>query len=121
MTILDMYKEMGLVAKSKTASECCGPCPCCGGRDRFTLFLGQGKDGLGRYWCRQCNISGDRIQFLRDVRSMGFREACRELSVDPTVNCSTPKSLPRPPGQPKEAWKPRSVTIHLLMFGKKKP
>jgi len=45
--------------KKKTANEWSGPCPFCGGKDRFTVFLDS-----GRYMCRQCTPKGgDKLDF----------------------------------------------------------
>lgn len=73
--IEDLYASCGLSAKPKTDGELCGPCPWCGGKDRFTLFAGQGNNGLGRFWCRQCGRGGDAIQFVREMEGVGFKEA----------------------------------------------
>lgn len=35
-----------------TRGEACGPCPQCGGKDRFIAFA------EGNYWCRRCHIRG---------------------------------------------------------------
>jgi phage/plasmid primase-like uncharacterized protein len=56
-----------------------GPCPFCGGSDRFVVF------GNGRGWCRQCNWKGDSIQLLRDRDGLSFREAKRRLGLDSSV------------------------------------
>jgi hypothetical protein len=61
-----------------------GPCPFCGGTDRFIVF------DNGRGWCRQCNWKGDSIQLLRDRDGLSFVEAKRALGLD----CS-PLSLQR--------------------------
>lgn len=110
MNILELYQGHGLTAKTKTAGEQCGPCPQCGGDDRFTLFMDQGKDGMGRYWCRQCGASGDRIQFLRDFKGMTYHEACRELGIE--AEGRTSRSGPRRESTRKEAksepWTPKS-------------
>ena len=76
-----LYHEHGLVAKSKTHNELCGPCPWCGGKDRFTIFTDQGNNGLGRYWCRQCGKGGDTIQFVRETQGLGFKEAVEYLGL----------------------------------------
>jgi DNA primase len=52
--------------------EYAGPCPGCGGRDRFRVWPEQ-----DRYWCRRCGKQGDTIQYLRDFRGLTFREAAR--------------------------------------------
>ncbi len=55
------------------AAEWCGPCPWCGGKDRFRVWPNSGT--VGRYWCRQCNRKGDAIQYLRDFRGKSYRQA----------------------------------------------
>ena len=59
--------------------EWAGPCPFCGGRDRFRVWPER-----GRYWCRRCEISGDAINYLRNRDGLGYRDACRRLGRDPT-------------------------------------
>jgi phage/plasmid primase-like uncharacterized protein len=58
--------------------EWAGPCPFCGGRDRFRV-----QPVLGSWWCRQCG--GERWQDVVDyvVRRDGvsFVEACRLLGA----------------------------------------
>ena len=61
-----------------TDDEYCGPCPWCGGRDRFRVWT-----TTGRYWCRQCELNGDEIQFLRDFKGMNYVEACEWLGREP--------------------------------------
>lgn len=36
----------------QSSDEWCGPCPKCGGEDRFIVFV------EGNFWCRQCNHKG---------------------------------------------------------------
>ena len=56
--------------KRKTRTEWCAPCPFCGGKDRFIVT--PSKD---LWWCRQCNESGDSIEYLRKVNGMTFQDA----------------------------------------------
>lgn len=65
--------------KAKSPTEFCGPCPSCGGRDRFTLWPKEGP--TGRYYCRGCGASGDGVQFLRTFKGMTYPEACETLGV----------------------------------------
>ena len=88
MNILDLTQPAGFSVRRVAATnggEWAGPCPFCGGSDRFLVWPEKGETGA--YWCRQCNARGDLIQYLRDVRKMTFREACqfvgRELSTMP--------------------------------------
>jgi len=67
MTILDIVESLNFSLKkvsSTTGGEFCGPCPWCGGKDRFRLWPNHEKGTGGRYWCRQCDRSGDAIRFL---------------------------------------------------------
>jgi len=50
--------------------EWAGPCPVCGGDDRFRVWPER-----ERFWCRKCGISGDAIQYVRETKSLGFKEA----------------------------------------------
>jgi hypothetical protein len=40
--------------------EWAGPCPLCGGRDRFRIWPNPSKRHP-RAWCRQCGVSGDAL------------------------------------------------------------
>lgn len=61
--------------KRKSKRELAGPCPFCGGEDRFLVFDDR------RYWCRVCEKRGDAIQLLRDRDGLSFRDACARLGV----------------------------------------
>lgn len=86
MNILELYRQDGYRPRrvsSACGGEWAGSCPFCGGdpasSDRFHLWP-SGKAG-GRFWCRQCKSKGDAIQYLRDVRKMTFKEACRMIGI----------------------------------------
>jgi hypothetical protein len=105
MTILELIQSDGFFTKgvgSTGGGEYAGPCPWCGGKDRFRCWPSQGE--AGKYWCRGCGRSGDAIQYLKDYRRMTYPEACqflgRELAQRPPVAAG------RPPGKP--AWEPRT-------------
>lgn len=121
--IATLYQEHGLTAKPKTAGELCGPCPWCGGKDRFTLFTEQGAEGLGRFWCRQCGKGGDAIQFLRDLHGLSFKEARQALGL-PEASFKNKSHLPqhqvcKPAFTPHKAilpslvWQRRSTKLAL--------
>ena len=61
--------------------EYAGPCPFCGGNDRFLVWPDH-PSGRGRFWCRQCGEQGDAIDYLRRRDGLGFRDACEQLEVD---------------------------------------
>lgn len=63
---------------STLGGEFSGPCPFCGGHDRFCVWPNH-PCGRGRFWCRRCDRKGDAIQFLRERDGLSFHEAVREL------------------------------------------
>lgn len=77
MNLLRLAEELGLEPRktsNKGGGEYHSPCPSCGGKDRFILWPAKGQ-----YWCRQCEKSGDAIQFCRDFQGLSFRSACIKL------------------------------------------
>ena len=74
-------KKVNLKKASSThGGEWQGPCPACGGNDRFHVWPNQ-NEGKGGYWCRACGKTGDNIQFLIDFEGMNFKEACTYLNI----------------------------------------
>jgi DNA primase len=98
-------------AASTNGGEFKGPCPWCGGEDRFCVWP-EHPNGRAEYWCRQCGASGDLIQYLRDVHGMPFGEAKEAAGLDvghvATVR-PRPAPKPRTPAQPPPAqWQERA-------------
>jgi len=83
MNVLELAKKHVQLKKVATTQggEWQGPCPGCGGDDRFHVWP-EKNEGEGSYWCRQCEKSGDGIQFLRDFEGISFHEACARLGKD---------------------------------------
>lgn len=81
---------------STNGGEFAGPCPWCGGNDRFRVWPFSDKP---RYWCRQCNHGGDAIQYLRDLKEMTYQEACSHLGVLSSNGQHRPLN-PKTPSQP---------------------
>ena len=52
-----------------------GPCPMCGGKDRFRY---DDKDGRGSWICNQCG-AGDGYKLLQMINGWGFRQAREEV------------------------------------------
>jgi len=52
-----------------------GPCPACGGEDRFRF---DDKDGSGSFFCNHCG-AGDGITLLMRVNSWSFHETAKEI------------------------------------------
>jgi hypothetical protein len=106
--IVEQHTKLKKVASTK-GGEWQGPCPWCGGKNRFHVWPQQNA-GQGTYWCRSCGKGGDAIQFLRDFEGKTFKEACdylnikmEEKSYKPTD--TTPREFqPREPETPEELW-----------------
>jgi DNA primase len=114
----------GLKKKAGTrGGEWKGPCPWCGGTDRFWVHPHYGE--TGEYKCRQCGRGGDGIDYLREARGMTFPEACEALSVEhkldddyqPSDNGSKPATpAPRRPRTtaaqpPSERWREQAASF----------
>lgn len=86
MDVLTLYQSLSPAGeiKSKGNGEYCGPCPSCGGRDRFLLWP-EHKSGAagGRFLCRGCGAQGDAVEFLRVFQNLTYREACEALRLEP--------------------------------------
>ncbi len=100
LSVMDLYAAEGLEARRASSRELHGPCPGCGGRDRFCIYPQQ-NDGLGSYHCGHgkggngCGKGGDNVQYLVDFHGLSFREAAERVGKElqkPTA--STKLSLP---------------------------
>jgi putative DNA primase/helicase len=52
-----------------------GPCPLCGGKDRFRF---DDKEGTGSYYCNQCG-PGQGLMLIRKAKGWDFKTACCEV------------------------------------------
>lgn len=109
MNILDLLQQEGITAKKVSGTrggEYASACPVCGGSDRFRVWPSQNEGG--KWWCRQCNKGGDRIQYLRDLRGKSYKEACLILDIEPAgrkaIRNTTPKC------SPKSSWTPAAIS-----------
>jgi DNA primase len=90
--ILDLFEDLTQINNSEWA----GPCPKCGGDDRFRVWPEK-----GRFWCRGCGIRGDAIDAYRLVHDCGFLEARAALGIEtghslPGNTAPKPRSEPNP-------------------------
>jgi DNA polymerase-1 len=85
MNILDLLKEDKFNPKrvgSTHGGEYAGPCPWCGGKDRFRVWPNSGNGG--NYWCRKCQKSGGTIRYLMEYRRMSYQNASNLLDHTPS-------------------------------------
>lgn len=83
ISLADIAVERGLVLK-KVGGELIGPCPRCGGRDRFAV------NAVNLFNCRGCGGAGaGAISFVMWLDNVGFRQAVEMLIGRATVDRST--------------------------------
>lgn len=59
----------------RAGAELVGPCPVCGGDDRFAIHTAKNV-----WQCRKCGVGGDVIFLVRHTENCGFIEACEKLA-----------------------------------------
>jgi hypothetical protein len=87
--ILGVAERLGARLK-KTGGEWVGPCPLCGGRDRFAVNVRK-----RRWHCRGCAKGGGVITLAQHVLGVDFRAAVAFLACGnalPTTAAATPTS-----------------------------
>jgi hypothetical protein len=62
----------------RVGAELIGPCPKCGGTDRFSI-----NPGKGVFNCRGCNAAGDCIALTMLIEDCTFAEACEKITGEP--------------------------------------
>lgn len=84
ISVMELYSADGLEARRASGRELQGPCPGCGGRDRFCIYLDQ-KNGAGTYHCGHgklgngCHKGGDSVQYMMDFHGLSFAEAAAHV------------------------------------------
>ena len=84
-----------------------GPCPICGGKDRFRF---DDRDGTGSYYCNQCG-AGTGILLIRKLKGWNHKTACDE--VDKIIGIGNAK-LPTK-AQPNDHRRSRLASIKRLL------
>jgi len=96
-------------AAGTSGGEYCGPCPFCGGNDRFRVWP---NNKGGRFWCRGCGKAGDSIQYIRDTRGFSYIEALKYLGMEgnytPRKKKETSTFCPEEKGSPPATWQEKA-------------
>ena len=87
--ILGVARNLGARLR-RSGGEWVGPCPVCGGTDRFAI-----NPSKGLWNCRGCGRGGDTIDLVRHVTGSSFASAV-EL-VDGSPSTMSPPPSPQPP------------------------
>lgn len=83
MNLLDHITSSGRQykkASTEKGGEYHGPCPKCGGTDRFHIWPNQSDHGT--FWCRICGQAGDAIEYLMKFDGLTFPDACKAVGKD---------------------------------------
>jgi len=91
-----------------------GPCPLCGGKDRFHVFPDQAPNASGMageasvpggFWCRSCGLAGDYVAWLREVEGWDWKKIREFLGVGDSggraVQAAGPRQARREPQAPR--------------------
>jgi len=104
--MLEILQGHGITAKKAAATdggEWESPCPSCQGSDRFRIWPEK-----GRFWCRGCNIRGDKIDLYRLFNpNYTYPEACRAIGEVPKPLADREYHRPRPTWTPTATPDPR--------------
>jgi DNA primase len=114
MGIIDLVRDLRR-AGATSGGEYAGPCPWCGGADRFRVWP-EHPSGHARWWCRRCDRRGDTIDLLRERDGLGFREAAS--AVGKPVDDLRPapprrKRMDAPLLPPSTAWRSRAEEVAI--------
>lgn len=80
--LIDLLPDLKKVAGTN-GGEWAGACPWCNGKDRFRFWPEHPASNTGRWLCRQCQRTGDGIDLVRELKGVGYREACELLRIAP--------------------------------------
>jgi putative DNA primase/helicase len=78
----EILPQLGIASSFLTNKH--GPCPLCGGKDRFRF---DDRDGTGSYYCNQCG-PGPGLMLIRKLKKWDHATACR--AVDEIIGPEPP-------------------------------
>lgn len=88
--IASVVAARGGLGLKKQKKELIGPCPQCGGEDRFAVFFT--KSGKQIFHCRACGAKGDAIALIQFLDGCDFDHAIEKLTGE--AKPAAPKSKP---------------------------
>jgi DNA primase len=122
MNIIDLLTADGIRPKHASRNEYHSQCPECGGNDRFSTWPDRinsnGRFMGGRFVCRGCGIHGDAVSYLQKRRGLSYREACKQLDIEPGTQPAgyRQRATWQPTARqaaPKDVWQDRAKAFLL--------
>jgi CHC2 zinc finger len=80
MSLREVMDRLAIKGLARVSGEWTGPCPVCGGRDRFSI-----NEKKAVFNCRHCARSGDTLELVMHVMSCDFLGAVSFLAGEPGV------------------------------------
>lgn len=96
-----LLRGFGLTERQLSGKH--GPCPVCGGTDRFRF---DNKDGRGTFFCSHCG-SGDGFALLGLIKGWSFKESARE--IEQAAGAVPGGTVPKAPDETTKVKKLRRV------------
>jgi putative DNA primase/helicase len=87
----EILPQLGIEIRFLTNKR--GPCPCCGGKDRFRF---DDRDGSGSYYCNQCG-PGPGLLLVRKLRGWDHKTACDAVDKIIGIDRKPPSSTTQSP------------------------
>jgi hypothetical protein len=106
--ILGIAERLGSKLKRAGDSEYIGPCPVCGGKDRFSVNI---KKQL--WYCRGCDKGGDVIGLAQHAGGATFAEAVVALSGESRISFKPPPRKRDPGAEDDDVRRRREIARWL--------
>ena len=86
--ILATAQSLGVRVKKNGTTEWVGPCPVCGGTDRFSINI---KKRI--FNCRKCGLTGNVIALVQGITGAAFLDACEKINGTPRPDRSRDETM----------------------------
>ena len=86
--ILATAQSLGVRVKKNGTTEWTGPCPVCGGTDRFSINI---KKRI--FNCRKCGLTGNVIALVQGITGAAFLDACEKINGTPRPDRSRDETM----------------------------
>jgi putative DNA primase/helicase len=107
----EVLRQVGVGEEFLRGKRYPGPCPLCGGHDRYTY---DNRHDRGDYFCRQCG-AGDGLTLVQKLFRLSFPEAIERVAVTAGIIDAIPKgSRVEPLPEPSVPARPSRRVLDIL-------